>query len=68
MAGIAVMGAGMAFGVIALLPLMTPVELPSAFWALSMLMGVGLLMILVGLFRSGRRRSRAQRRATAPKG
>ncbi len=67
-AGIAVMAAGFAFGLIAMLPLVTPIQLPTAFWALAMLIGVGLLMILVGLFRTGRRRSRAQRQATAPQG
>ena len=37
----------------------------AAFWWLSMLVGVGLAMVLVGLARNGRRRSRSQTAARA---
>ncbi|MCU0300607.1 MAG: hypothetical protein MUF35_03260 [Candidatus Nanopelagicales bacterium] len=54
---------GLALALVAMLPLVTSLELPSAFWALSMLAGLGVAMILVGLWRNGRHRSRAQRAA-----
>jgi hypothetical protein len=60
-AGYAVTVAGLVLGVVALLPLVTALELPSLFWALAMLLGVGLALILVGLFLQGRQRSRLQR-------
>ena len=56
---------GIALGLVALLPLVTDLELPSAFWALSMLVGVGFGLILLGLARKGRTRSRAQVAARA---
>ena len=59
-AGLVVTAVGMALTLIAMIPLVTDVELPSAFWWLSMLVGVGLAMVLVGLARNGRRRSRSQ--------
>lgn len=51
---------GMGFALVALLPLVTGLELPSALWGLSMLTGVGFALVLVGLVRNGRTRSRAQ--------
>jgi hypothetical protein len=51
---------GMVLTLVSLLPLVTDVELPSLFWALSMLVGVGFGLILLGLARRGRDRSRAQ--------
>ncbi len=64
-AGLVVTAVGMLLALIAMLPLVTDVELPSTFWWLSMLVGVGLAMILVGLARNGRRRARAQTAARA---
>lgn len=67
-AGVVVCVAGMLLALVSLLPLVTDVELPSVFWALSMLVGLGFGLILIGLARKGRRRSRAQiaARTTAP--
>jgi multisubunit Na+/H+ antiporter MnhB subunit len=59
-AGLVVTAVGMVLTLIAMIPLVTDVELPSAFWWLSMLVGVGLAMVLVGLARNSRRRSRSQ--------
>lgn len=59
-AGVAVTALGMALTLVAMLPLVTDLELPSALWWLAMLTGVGLAMIIVGLARNGRRRSRSQ--------
>ncbi|HSO05247.1 MAG TPA: hypothetical protein VLQ92_12245 [Candidatus Limnocylindrales bacterium] len=64
-AGSVVTAVGMLVTLVAMLPLVTDLELPSAFWWLSMLVGVGMIMILVGLARNGRRRSRAQKTARA---
>jgi peptidoglycan/LPS O-acetylase OafA/YrhL len=64
-AGVVVTALGMLLTLVAMLPLVTDLELPSAFWWLAMLVGVGLFMILVGLARNGRRRSRAQKSARA---
>jgi hypothetical protein len=66
--GLGVTVAGLVLGVIALLPLVTSLELPSAFWFLAMLLGVGIGLILAGLFAQGRRRGRLQRSAVAPVG
>lgn len=62
-AGILVTALGMVLALVAILPLVTDLTLPSVFWWLAMLTGVGLAMILVGLARNGRRRSRSQRAA-----
>ena len=66
--GAVVTAAGLVLGLVAMLPLVTPIELPSLFWGLAMLLGVGLGLILVGLFAEGRHRSRVQRSATATAG
>ena len=65
-AGIVTSLVGMVLALTSLLPLVTSVELPSLFWALSMLTGLGIALILLGLARKGRRRSRAQRAARVP--
>jgi multisubunit Na+/H+ antiporter MnhB subunit len=59
-AGLVVTAIGMLLTLVAMIPLVTDVELPSAFWWLSMLVGVGMAMVLVGLARNGRGRSRSQ--------
>jgi uncharacterized membrane protein len=64
-AGVVVTIVGMLLTLVAMIPLVTDVELPSAFWWLSMLVGVGMGMVLVGLARNGRRRSRSQTSARA---
>ncbi len=56
-AGSVVLVIGMVFTLIALLPLFTDLELPSIWWGLSMITGIGLAMILIGLRRSGKGRS-----------
>jgi len=61
--GLVVTALGMLLALVAMLPLVTDLELPSAFWALSMLVGVGMGLVLVGLLRNGRHRSRVQRAA-----
>lgn len=58
--GIVTCVAGMLLALVSLLPLVTDLELPSAFWALSMLVGVGFGLVLLGLARKGRSRSRSQ--------
>ena len=63
-AGFAVTVVGLGLALIALLPLVTSVELASLFWALAMLVGIGVGLILAGLFAQGRRRSRIQRSVT----
>jgi hypothetical protein len=59
-AGAWLTAAGLVFTVIAILPLVIPgLDLPSAMWFLSMLTGVGLVVVFVGLAMGGRgRRSR----------
>jgi hypothetical protein len=64
-AGLVVTAVGMLLTLVAMLPLVTDIELPSALWWLSMLVGVGMGMVLVGLARNGRRRSRSQTAARA---
>ena len=64
-AGLVVTVLGMLLSLVAMVPLVTAVELPSALWWRSMLVGVGLAMVLLGLARNGRRRSRAQTAAPA---
>ena len=50
---------GLICTVIAMLPLVVPgLELPSAWWFLSMITGVGLALVIVGLAVSARSRGR----------
>ena len=50
---------GMAFTLVALLPLVVPgLALPSAWWFLSMLTGVGLALVILGLLVSAWERRR----------
>jgi len=56
-AGIVVTVVGLAFTLIALIPLVAPsVSMPSAMWFLSMLTGVGLIIVFVGLALGSRSR------------
>jgi len=48
---------GMLFTLVAILPLFTDLELPSIWWGLSMIAGIGLALILIGLRRSAKTRS-----------
>ncbi|MFM8775115.1 MAG: hypothetical protein ACKOFP_15130 [Actinomycetota bacterium] len=58
-AGAIVTVIGIACTLIAMLPLVVPdLALPSAWWFLSMITGVGLAMILLGLLVSARARGR----------
>ncbi len=59
-AGAWVTAAGLLFTLVAVMPLLVPsLELPSAMWFLSMLTGVGLVIVFVGLALAAReRRSR----------
>jgi len=54
---------GIALTLIAILPLVSDIELPSAWWFLSMITGVGLATVIAGLTMSARSRSRRSRRA-----
>jgi protein-S-isoprenylcysteine O-methyltransferase Ste14 len=64
-----VLVAGMLISVIAMLPLLTDLELPSLFWWLAMLLvATGLGLVILGLLRNGRQRSRLQRTATTSHG
>lgn len=65
-AGVVVTAIGMALTLVAMLPLVTDLTLPSFFWWLAMLTGVGLSLVVVGLARNARRRSRSQVAARAP--
>lgn len=57
--GAAILVLGIVFSLIALLPLVSDIELPSTWWFLSMVTGIGLATVLVGLTMSARsRRSR----------
>jgi hypothetical protein len=58
--GVGVSVVGLLLALVALLPLVTDLELPSTFWALSMLVGVGFALVLLGLAHKGRTRARAQ--------
>ena len=59
-AGAWVTAAGLLFTLVAVMPLLVPsLELPSAMWFLSMLTGVGLVIVFIGLALAAReRRSR----------
>lgn len=53
---------GFAFALIALLPLVIPdLTLPSYWWFLAMITGVGLALVLLGLLVSARARSRQKK-------
>jgi hypothetical protein len=54
---------GLLFSLIAILPLVSNLELPSIWWFLSMLTGVGLAVILLGLIISARSRRTKKVRA-----
>lgn len=55
--GIVVTIIGLALTLVALIPLFVPsVQLPGAWWFLSMLTGVGLALVIVGLIRAARAR------------
>ncbi len=64
-AGLVVSALGMLLTLVALLPLVSEVELPSLFWWLAMLWGLGLGLVLIGLLRGGRGRARRQVAARA---
>lgn len=50
---------GLAFTVIAMLPLIFPdLALPGVFWFLAMLTGVGLFIVIIGLIQGARQRRR----------
>ncbi len=55
-AGVVITVLGIIFSLIALLPLVSDVELPSMWWFLSMVTGIGLATILVGLTMSAKSR------------
>jgi len=58
-AGAVVTVIGIILTLIAMLPLVVPdLSLPPVWWFLSMITGVGLAMVLLGLFLSARSRSR----------
>ena len=52
-----ILAAGMLLTLVAVLPLVIDLQLPWYWWALSMLTGLGLLLILLGLRRSSKTRS-----------
>ena len=55
--GSVILASGMLLTLIAVLPLFIDLQLPWYWWALSMLTGLGLLLILIGLRRSSKTRS-----------
>jgi len=56
-AGAWITAAGLVFTLVALLPLVFPsLELPGAMWFLSMLIGVGLIVVFIGLAMGSRQR------------
>jgi hypothetical protein len=52
-----ILATGMLLTLVAVLPLFIDLQLPWYWWALSMLTGLGLLLILIGLRRSSKIRS-----------
>jgi VIT1/CCC1 family predicted Fe2+/Mn2+ transporter len=61
--GIGVIIAGLLFTLIAIIPLLLPsVSMPSALWFFSMLIGVGLIIVFVGLVLGSRSRRAPTRR------
>ena len=68
-AGGFILVAGMLATLVAMAPLVSSVELPSLFWWLAVLLvASGLGLVILGLLRNGRRRSRMQRAAQDPQG
>ena len=60
-AGAIITAVGLVFTLIAILPLFFPsLSLPSALWFLSMLTGVGIIVICIGLVMSARSRRSAR--------
>ena len=57
---------GAVFTLIALSPLVLPVDLASIWWFLAMVMGLGFLLILLGLWANARNRSKTVRAASTP--
>lgn len=57
-AGGVLMALGMGLTAVAMSPLLFGGHLPSAWWALSMITGVGLVVLLIGLRVAGATRSR----------
>lgn len=57
---------GAVFTLIALSPLVLPVDLAGIWWFMAMVMGVGFLLILLGLLANARNRSRTVRSASTP--
>ncbi|MGB4324931.1 MAG: hypothetical protein WBJ33_06695 [Candidatus Nanopelagicales bacterium] len=51
--------AGMIFTAIAIFPLISDIDLPSTWWFLSMITGLGLGLILIGLIITARSRRRS---------
>ncbi|MEY3277939.1 MAG: hypothetical protein RLZZ426_425 [Actinomycetota bacterium] len=62
-AGGALVVLGMVLTLIAISPLLFGGQLPSAWWTLSMITGVGLIVLLIGLRTAGSTRSRLVRDA-----
>jgi len=59
-------GLGMVLTLIAMLPLLhSATQLPSYFWGLAMVTGIGLAVLLVGFWRAARGRSKRIRAAAA---
>jgi len=63
-AGGAIVVLGMGLTLVAISPLIFGGNLPSAWWTLSMITGVGLVVLLIGLRTAGSTRSRLVREAT----
>lgn len=64
--GAAVTAVGLVLTLIAMIPLFAPsVEMPSAWWFLSMITGVGLGMVCIGFWRAARERSQSVSRELA---
>lgn len=60
-AGVVLFALGAIFTLVAMSPLVLPVELPGVWWFLAMLVGLGFAMIMLGLLGRARRRSRTVR-------
>ena len=61
--GLVLTAIGLVCTLIACIPLLVPsIQLPSSWWFLSMITGVGLVVVIIGLVVSGGDRRRAVRR------